>query len=86
MHTLARVVMGSLAAATLASAASTASAAEFPERPIEMIIPFGAGSGADIEGRLLADEMSKVLGQPVWRLRSVGARCRTHSWTWRSPM
>ena len=45
--------------------AAGAARAEFPEKPIEMIIPFGAGSGADIEGRLLADEMSKILGQPV---------------------
>ena len=34
------------------------SAAEYPEKPIELIIPFGAGGGADIEGRLLAKEMS----------------------------
>ena len=34
--------------------------AEFPEKAIEFIIPFGAGGGADIEGRLLAKEMSKV--------------------------
>ena len=40
-------------------------AAEFPERAIEFVIPFGAGGGADIEGRLVAKEMSKVLGVPV---------------------
>ena len=34
----------------------------FPDGPIEFTIPFGAGGGADIEGRLLAKEMSKVLG------------------------
>ena len=39
--------------------------AEWPEKPIELIIPFGAGGGADIEGRLLAKGMSEVLGQPV---------------------
>jgi tripartite-type tricarboxylate transporter receptor subunit TctC len=39
--------------------------ADFPEKPIEFIIPFGAGGGADIEGRLLAEEMSKVLGVKV---------------------
>ena len=33
-------------------------AAEFPTGPIEFVIPFGAGGGADIEGRLLAQEMS----------------------------
>lgn len=64
MNALARTVLGTAAALVLIGAAGTASA-EFPDKPIEMIIPFGAGSGADIEGRLLADEMSKVLGQPV---------------------
>jgi len=39
--------------------------ADFPEKPIEFVIPFGAGGGADIEGRLLAEEMSKVLGVKV---------------------
>jgi len=47
--------------------------AEFPEKAIEFIIPFGAGGGADIEGRLLADEMSKVLGVPVVPINKPGA-------------
>ena len=37
----------------------------FPDGPIEFVIPFGAGGGADIEGRILAKEMSKVLGVPL---------------------
>ncbi len=57
-HTLAgAVALGVAAAATPALA--------FPDKPIEFVIPFGAGGGADIEGRLLAKEMSKVLGVPV---------------------
>ena len=39
--------------------------AGWPEKPIVFIIPFGAGGSADIEGRLLADEMGKILGVPV---------------------
>ena len=39
--------------------------AEWPEKSIQFIIPFGAGGGADIEGRLIAKAMSGVLGQPV---------------------
>ena len=49
------------------------SAAEYPEKPIELIIPFGAGGGADIEGRLLAKEMSAVLGQPIVPINKPGA-------------
>jgi len=52
--------------------ASTASAG-FPDRPIEFIIPFGAGGGADIEGRLLAKEMSNILGVPLTPINKPGA-------------
>jgi len=47
--------------------------AEFPEKAIQFIIPFGAGGGADIEGRLLAKGMAKVLGQPVIPVNKPGA-------------
>lgn len=53
-----------LGAAALGIAAATTPASAFPDGPIEFVIPFGAGGGADIEGRLLADEMGKVLGVP----------------------
>ena len=43
----------------------TARAAEWPERPVRMIIPFAAGAGADIVGRSFAEELAKALGQPV---------------------
>lgn len=46
--------------------------AEFPEKPIEFVIPFGAGGSADIEGRLLANNMGKVLGVPVVPVNKIG--------------
>ena len=46
---------------------------DFPERPIEFVIPFAAGGGADIEGRTLAEEMSKILGVPVVPVNKPGA-------------
>lgn len=36
-----------------------------PSRPITLIVPFAAGGGSDIAGRLVAQVMSQVLGQPV---------------------
>lgn len=39
--------------------------AEFPEKPIKIIVPFNAGGETDISARLLAAEMEKVLGQNV---------------------
>ena len=57
-----RQVLGGALAAVLPTAAH---AAEWPERPIRMIIPFAPGSGADIVGRTFAEELGKALGQQV---------------------
>jgi tripartite-type tricarboxylate transporter receptor subunit TctC len=40
-------------------------AGEYPIRPIQMIIPFPAGGPADTVGRLYAQRLSLLLGQPV---------------------
>ena len=52
-------VIGSL----LAPAA--AGAAEYPEKPIRLIIPFAPGGSTDIAGRLIGDELGKRLGVPI---------------------
>lgn len=44
---------------------AAAQAADWPERPLRVIIPFAPGAGADIIGRTFADELAKALGQPV---------------------
>ena len=66
---LARLMVG-LVGIVLATAST---AADFPSGPIEFVIPFGAGGGADIEGRLLAKEMSNVLGVSVTPVNKPGA-------------
>lgn len=48
-----------------ALATGPARAAEFPDRPLRMIIPFTAGGSNDIVGRLVAEHMSKRLGQTI---------------------
>lgn len=62
-----------LAAAILAAALMPAGAQEFPAKPIELIIPFGAGGSADIEGRIIARAAEKILGQPVVPVNKPGA-------------
>jgi tripartite-type tricarboxylate transporter receptor subunit TctC len=42
-----------------------APAQEWPERPIRFIVAFGAGGGADIITRILAQSLQDKLGQPV---------------------
>ena len=37
---------------------STAALAEYPERPINMIIPYGAGGATDISARAIAEALT----------------------------
>ena len=47
------------------SAAFGASAAEYPNRPIRLLIGFGAGGPTDIPARFVADKLGERLGQRV---------------------
>jgi tripartite-type tricarboxylate transporter receptor subunit TctC len=47
--------------------------AQYPTRPITMIVPFPPGGVADIVGRPLAASMEKTLGQPVVVVNRPGA-------------
>jgi len=60
-------MLGRLLAAVLTAAALAASAqAEtYPSRPIKLMVGFPPGGNVDSVGRVLAQEMSKGLGQPV---------------------
>ncbi len=53
------------AAGIFALGISGASAQSFPTRNITMVIPFAAGGPTDTVGRLIAESMSKTLGQTV---------------------
>lgn len=50
-----------------------AQAQTYPSKPITMVIPFAAGGPTDVVGRLLAQSMSKTLGQQVIVENTVGA-------------
>ena len=43
----------------------SALAQEWPSKPLRIIVPFPPGQGADIVGRLLAERLTPVLGQPL---------------------
>src|SRR5689334_9754479 len=43
----------------------TPAAAQYPERPITMIVPFAAGGPTDIIARIVGEDMQKTLGQPI---------------------
>jgi tripartite-type tricarboxylate transporter receptor subunit TctC len=52
-------------ALALVLVAADAQAQRWPSRPIDMIIPFPAGSGVDVIGRAVASALSEQLGQQV---------------------
>jgi tripartite-type tricarboxylate transporter receptor subunit TctC len=39
--------------------------AQFPSKPIRIVVPFGAGSATDVISRVLAQSVSTAIGQPV---------------------
>jgi tripartite-type tricarboxylate transporter receptor subunit TctC len=57
-------MMRTLFAAMLALAA-TLSHAQYPQRPIQLIVPWGAGGGTDATARIIAALLEKELKQPI---------------------
>ncbi|CEJ15745.1 Tripartite tricarboxylate transporter family receptor [bacterium YEK0313] len=53
------------AAAALVAGASPVAAQTYPTRPITMIIPFAAGGPTDVVARIVAESMSRNLGQAI---------------------
>ncbi len=49
----------------LAAGIFPASAQDYPNRPVKLIVPFAAGAGSDFTARVLAESLSTRLGQPV---------------------
>ncbi|MEQ1773338.1 MAG: tripartite tricarboxylate transporter substrate-binding protein [Burkholderiales bacterium] len=54
-----------LALMLIACAFSARAAVAYPERPVRWIVAAAAGGGADASARIIAPELTKVLGQPV---------------------
>ena len=62
---LTRRTMLAVSTAGLLAGTLQASAQEWPQRPIRIVVPFGPGGGADIIGRIVAQSLQEKLGQPV---------------------
>jgi tripartite-type tricarboxylate transporter receptor subunit TctC len=58
-----RIALASVA--LLISAAPSSHAQTYPSRPITLVVPFPAGGGNDALARLVAERMSRTLGQQV---------------------
>jgi len=48
-----------------ALSAGQLAAQEFPDKPVQMILPFPPGGPSDIQGRALAEQLSRQIGQNV---------------------
>ena len=60
-----QTVVRLLVAACLALASGAAHAQPYPNRPITLIVPFGAGSGTDAVSRIVAQHLSVALKQNI---------------------
>ena len=70
LNLLSRTIKTAVLLLTLASAAA---ADDYPNRPVRLIIPFPPGGSNDVVGRLVAKELSTVLGQQVFVDNRAGA-------------
>lgn len=73
---LKRSRFGRALAVTLAlglSVSLPATAADYPVKPVNLVIGFNAGGGTDLTGRALAAQLQKVLGKPVVVVNKPGA-------------
>lgn len=58
---------------------ATAALAEYPERPINMVIPYGAGGATDISARTIAEPLTSAVGKPLIMANVTGAGGATGS-------
>jgi len=60
-----RMLIATLGLGSTLSLLPRSAFAAYPDRPIHLIVPFAPGGNADIVGRIVGDQMSQALGQPV---------------------
>ena len=56
---------GALLLAAMPQAASAQGSAPWPERTVQAIVPFAAGAANDIVGRIVLEQVSKQVNQPI---------------------
>jgi tripartite-type tricarboxylate transporter receptor subunit TctC len=67
---------GAAVAALLGFLCATA-AADYPDRPVRVVVGFGVGSSSDVAARVVSEELSRVLGQRFFVENRPGASSNT---------
>ena len=70
-------ILAALAVIGLASSSWPAEAQDYPTRQVRMVVPFAAGGGTDLVGRIVAQELSKGLNQQFYIENRAGAAGQT---------
>lgn len=60
-----RIVAAALGAIAMFGSGSASAQSSYPDRPLQMIVPWGAGGGTDAVGRVFASILERDLGVPV---------------------
>lgn len=73
MRIITRLVAAAVTAVAAFSASAQGSAGDYPSKPVTLVVPFAAGGPSDVVGRMVANELSKRLGQAVVVVNKPGA-------------
>jgi tripartite-type tricarboxylate transporter receptor subunit TctC len=72
-----RFIVALIAALGFAAGSQSIQAQDYPARPVRVVVPFAAGGGTDLVGRIVAQELSKRLGQQFYIENKAGAAAQT---------
>ncbi|MDB5751013.1 MAG: tripartite tricarboxylate transporter substrate binding protein [Ramlibacter sp.] len=67
-----RLLVAALGVLAVAGATFPAAAQTWPSRPVQLIVPWGAGGGTDATARIVASLLEKELGQPITVVNRTG--------------
>jgi len=76
-----KLIKKTILGAFILGLSATVALAEYPERPISMVIPYGAGGATDISARSIAAPLGEAVGKPLIMANITGAGGATGSVT-----